>query len=245
MVVIELTQGLVERLRPLLFDSPTCELSLLCLGLGKPYEDRTAKIQLALALELAAALGAKPAAIEVFDPVFDEGDSRVIEALECTLLTDNLRGEHELEADKAHLVYMPHCSKALYEAFFTKNFGQRLGSQPGVVLLGNDLGEYLPGFVRENAQSKADDAEDEFVKPKKKRKGRGPAERQYEDTVLRRLVPHFEIWHLSELPETNLPGFARAFLSLAFQWLPADKVSAVDWETALPEVQWPDDGEVS
>lgn len=216
------------------------------MGLGKPYGDRTAKIQLALALELAAALGAPPAAIEVFDPVFEEEDSKVVQSLECTVLTDNLRGEHEVPADKAYLVYMPHCSKALYESFFSKNFTQRLAAQPGVVLLGNDLGEYLPGFVRENAQPKAEDGgEEEFVKPKKKRKGRGQAERQYEDTVLRRLVPHFDVLQLSDLPETNLPGFARAFLSLAFQWLPADKVSAVDWETALPPVQWPDDGEVS
>ena len=49
---------------------------------------------------------------------------------------------------------------------------------------------------------------------------------------------------LATLPETNLPGFARAFLSLSFQWLPEANVSVVDWETPLPDVVWPDDGEI-
>lgn len=236
----KLTPALIERLRGLLFDSGDGELAILCLGLGKPCGDRTAKIQLALALELASALGAPPSSIEAFDPVFDEGDTRVLSSLEVTLITDNLRGEHEL-TDKATLVYMPHCSKALYEAFLSKNYSQRLGAQPGVVLLGNDLGEYLPGFVRTPIEG---EKEEEFQKPKKKRKGRAEP-RSYEDSVLRRLVPHFEVAPLSALPETNLPGFARAFLSLAFQWLPAEKVGSVDWETPVPAVVWPDDGEVA
>jgi DnaJ family protein A protein 5 len=231
--------ALIERLRPLLFTSPQQELAILCLGLGKPYGDRTAKIQLALALELASALGAPASAISAFDPVFDEDDTRVLTSLSVTLITENLRGEHEL-TDKPTLVYMPHCSKALYEAFLSKNYAPRLSNQ--VVILGNDLGEYLPGFVREVPGQEKE--EDEFQKPKKKRKGRA-APRTYEDTVLRRLVPHFELAPMSALPETNLPGFARAFLSLAFQWLPADKVENVDWETPLPPVQWPDDGEVA
>ncbi|BEI95756.1 hypothetical protein CcaverHIS631_0107050 [Cutaneotrichosporon cavernicola] len=230
--------ALIERLRPLLFDSAEKELGILCLGLGRPYGDRTAKIQLALALELASALGALPSSISAFDPVFDEGDTRVLTSLSVTIITDNLRGEHEL-TDKPTLVYMPHCSKALYESFLAKNYSTRLTS--GIVLLGNDLGEYLPGFVRETPGQEKE--EDEFQKPKKKRKGRA-APRTYEDSVLRRLVPHFEIAPLSDLPETNLPGFARAFLSLAFQWLPAENAEKVDWETPLPAVQWPEDGEV-
>lgn len=40
------------------------------------------------------------------------------------------------------------------------------------------------------------------------------------------------------LPETNLPGFARAFLSFTFQWLEEDKIEKIDWETKLPEEEW-------
>lgn len=49
---------------------------------------------------------------------------------------------------------------------------------------------------------------------------------------------------LSGLPDTNLPGFARAFLSLAFQWLPEEKACLVDFATELPPVVWPEDGEL-
>jgi len=52
------------------------------------------------------------------------------------------------------------------------------------------------------------------------------------------------VLQMSTLPETNLPGFARAFLSLCFMWLPSEKAKAIDWEKTLPEVVWPDDGEV-
>jgi len=52
------------------------------------------------------------------------------------------------------------------------------------------------------------------------------------------------VLQMSTLPETNLPGFARAFLSLCFMWLPSEKAEAIDWEKPLPAVVWPDDGEV-
>lgn len=170
---------------------------------------------------------------------------------------------------------MPHCSKTLYESFFATNYTPRLGASPPVVLLGNDLVDYLPGFVRYVPGTRTPGTpgtpgtplrpgtpilsapgtpglsgpgtpnEDDFVKPKKKRKNRTPTPRPVEDSVLRRLVPHFDVWAMSELPETNLPGFARAFLSTAFQWLPADKVGEVDWDTPLPPIEWNDDGEVA
>lgn len=130
------------------------------------------------------------------------------------------------------------------------NFGPRLANAPQFVLIGNDLGEYLPGFVREPVSSVSTPATtepetDEFIKPKKKRKNRGPSPRPIEDSVLRRVVPHFDTLMLSDLPETNLPGFARAFLSTGLQWLPAAKVSEVDWDKPLPPVVWPEDGEVA
>lgn len=139
---------------------------------------------------------------------------------------------------------MPHCSKALYESFLSANYTPRLGAKPQCVLLGNDLADYLPGYVRPSATPEVEAETEEFVKPKKKRKGRGQSEPIIQDSVLRRLVPHFETYMLSEMPETNLPGFARAFLSTGFQWLTPDGASAVDWETPLPEVEWPEDGEV-
>lgn len=79
---------MLERLRAVYGD--VADLVVLCLGLGKPYSDRTAKIQLAFILELAAGLGAGASAIRTFDPVFEEGDLQLLKALGCEVMEENL-----------------------------------------------------------------------------------------------------------------------------------------------------------
>lgn len=99
-------------------------------------------------------------------------------------------GRHKLSPDRACLVYMPHCPKALYESFLSANFSEALSGRPGWVLLGNDLAEYLPGFVRAENESAEKEREETFDKPKKKRKGKGGAgDREPKDSVLQRLGP--------------------------------------------------------
>nr|XP_019049923.1 hypothetical protein I302_00343 [Kwoniella bestiolae CBS 10118]OCF28853.1 hypothetical protein I302_00343 [Kwoniella bestiolae CBS 10118] len=221
-------------------------VGILCLGIGKPFSDRTAQIQLALLLELADSLNCSSSNIEAFDPVSDEGDRKVLSAFDINHSDENLLGKHVLSPTKAYLLYLPHAPKQLYESLLQTNFASALGDKPGRVFLGNDLAEYIPGFVRSNSQQQKEEAEGEgeFVKAKKKRRGKGDGPREVKDGVLQRLVPHMSILHFNAaLPETNLPGFARAFLSLAFQWLEQDKVDRVDWERELPEVDW-EGGEV-
>ena len=121
---------------------------------------------------------------------------------------------------------MPHCPRPLYEAIIANNFTP----DARYVVLGNDLRDYLPGQP----------ATSEFVKPKKKRKEK--ATWQPRETVLSRMVPHFDIWPLSELPDTHLPGFARAFLSLAFHWIA--RPDDIDWASELPRIDFPDDNEL-
>ncbi|WVR04088.1 hypothetical protein IAU60_001087 [Kwoniella sp. DSM 27419] len=244
---------LVDRLYGLLGGKHAPDgLGILCLGIGKPFSDRTAQIQLALLLELATSLQCDMSRIEAFDPMSDEGDKKVLSAFGIVELEENLRGQHTLQPDRAYLLYMPHAPKQLYESLLFTNFSPSFAAKPGRVLLGNDLGEYVPGFVRQvptNSDDKIvprDEAtgEGEFVKAKKKRRGKGEQERQVKDGVLPRLVQHMSILPLgTALPETNLPGFARAFLSLAFQWLEEDVAEKVDWETQVPEVEW-EGGEV-
>lgn len=80
--------GMVGRVRDVFGD--VAELVVLCLGLGKPFGDRTAKIQLAFILELAAGLGAEASAIRAFDPVFEDGDIQLLKALGCEVMEENL-----------------------------------------------------------------------------------------------------------------------------------------------------------
>ncbi|XAO26891.1 hypothetical protein I312_105732 [Cryptococcus bacillisporus CA1280] len=242
---------LVSKLKHLLSSDSYLPLAILCLGLGKPFSDRTAQIQLALALELANALNCTVHDLELYDPLWDEGDKKVLSSIGVTLLEDNLLGRHTLETDRPYLLYLPHAPKKLYESILTTNYAPSLcGNKPGRILLGNDLAEYIPGFVRPSQGKKEGPngeagGDGEFVKPKKKRKGRGEVRPQIKDSVLSRLVPHMSVLPLSAvLPETNLPGFARAFLSFTFQWLEEDKIEKIDWETKLPEEEWEDDGEI-
>ncbi|ORY27689.1 hypothetical protein BCR39DRAFT_537986 [Naematelia encephala] len=239
---------LVSRVKPALVPlaSGSGGLAVLCLGLGKPFDDRTAQIQLAFLLELASSLGAPNSEIEAFDPVWDEGDRKVLSAFGIKLIEENLFGKYTLSPDRPYLLYLPHCGRSLYESILTANYTPALAGPPGRLLLGNDLAEYLPGFARptEGVDAAGGTVDDEFLKPKKKRKGKGQGDTPTKDTVLRRLVPHMEHLSLSIMPETNLPGFARAFLSLSFQWLTPEKAALVDWESVLPEVEWPEDDEV-
>lgn len=70
---------------------------------------------------------------------------------------------------------MPHCARALYESILTTNFSSSLASH---VLLGNDLADYVPFLARPS--------NDEFVKPKKKRKDKSTVSSP-PDSVLARL----------------------------------------------------------
>lgn len=80
--------GMVGRVRDVYGD--VADLVVLCLGLGKPFGDRTAKIQLAFVLELAAGLGAEPSAIQAFDPVFEDRDVQLLKTLGCEVIEENL-----------------------------------------------------------------------------------------------------------------------------------------------------------
>jgi DnaJ family protein A protein 5 len=66
-----------------------CAPSIICLGIGKPFSDRTAQIQLALLLELGARLGS---AIQAYDPLWDDGDRRVMQMTGVEVLHDNKVG---------------------------------------------------------------------------------------------------------------------------------------------------------
>jgi DnaJ family protein A protein 5 len=96
-------------------------------------------------------------------------------------------GRHPLDESSPYLLYMPHCSRALYESLLHTNFSPLLCKQPARVILGNDLAEYI-GHVRIDSLERQSEkqAEEEFTKAKKKRKGKGPVSTP-KDGVLERL----------------------------------------------------------
>jgi DnaJ family protein A protein 5 len=64
-------------------------LQILCLGLGKPFSDRSAQIQLALLLELSARLQSV-ISVQAYDPVSDDGDRKVLDQLGVSTMEENL-----------------------------------------------------------------------------------------------------------------------------------------------------------
>lgn len=99
-------------------------------------------------------------------------------------------GQYRLDGAKPHLVYMPHCSKYLYQSILQQNFDPSLAKLPLRLWVGNDLSEYI-GFVRPETVDRpvnepSDNASAPFTTAKKKRKDKNPRPMP-KDGVLERL----------------------------------------------------------
>ncbi|KAG2671832.1 hypothetical protein I3760_13G012500 [Carya illinoinensis] len=76
--------------------------------------------------------------IEVFDPILSATESRVLEALGCSVLSVNEQG-HRC-ALKPTIFFMPHCEAELYDNLLRANWGVELLNR--VVLFGNSFETY-------------------------------------------------------------------------------------------------------
>ncbi|XP_034705599.1 protein SENSITIVITY TO RED LIGHT REDUCED 1-like [Vitis riparia] len=76
--------------------------------------------------------------IEVFDPILSATESRVLEALDCSVLSVNEQGRRQ--ASKPILFFVPHCEAELYNNLVQANWRtERLNN---IVLFGNSFGTY-------------------------------------------------------------------------------------------------------
>ncbi|KAF5445981.1 hypothetical protein F2P56_031648 [Juglans regia] len=76
--------------------------------------------------------------IEVFDPILSATESRVLEALGCSVLSVNEQGHRR--AIKPTMFFMPHCEAELYDNLLHANWGVELLNR--VVLFGNSFKTY-------------------------------------------------------------------------------------------------------
>ena len=75
--------------------------------------------------------------IEVFDPILSAAESRVLEALGCSVLSVNEQGR---QASKPTLFFMPHCEAESYDNLVQANWRtERLNN---IVLFGNSFRTY-------------------------------------------------------------------------------------------------------
>jgi hypothetical protein len=76
--------------------------------------------------------------IEVFDPILSANESRVLEALGCTVMSINKHGKRE--ALKPTMFYMPHCEAKLYINLLRENWKPNL--LKNMVLFANSFEAY-------------------------------------------------------------------------------------------------------
>lgn len=105
--------------------------SILTLGLGSIKDSKAAQVQLAFLLIVRDKLShllsqdggdSRQDRIEVqaYDPIFNQEDHELLSALDITTTDDNLQGCYVLK--QATFVFMPHCTKTLYENILRSNW---------------------------------------------------------------------------------------------------------------------------
>lgn len=113
------------------------EMQVVVYGIGSIDSYETPRLQLSLLLLMKRKFS-WIGGIEVFDPILSATESRVLQALGCSVLSVNEQGRRC--ALKPTLFYMPHCEAELYDNLLHAN--QEAATLKNVVLFGNSFETY-------------------------------------------------------------------------------------------------------
>ncbi|XXG78100.1 hypothetical protein AAC387_Pa08g2115 [Persea americana] len=121
------------------------KMQMVIYGIGSIDSYEPPRLQLSLAILLSRRFDSMiEGRIEVFDPIIAEVESRVMEALGCTVLKIDEQGRRE--AERPMLFFMPHCEVELYNNLLEANWRpERLNR---MVVFGNSFERYH-SFVSE------------------------------------------------------------------------------------------------
>ncbi|MBN3311813.1 SRR1L protein, partial [Atractosteus spatula] len=111
------------------------ELDCVCYGLGNFSSCVSSRYQLALLLLLLESLQVSPQRCCVYDPVFSAAETKVLQALGLTVLTENEEGKRLV--CRPTLFYLIHCGKALYNNLLWRNWST--DSLPLLTIVGNSF----------------------------------------------------------------------------------------------------------
>ncbi|KAL2320093.1 hypothetical protein Fmac_029062 [Flemingia macrophylla] len=112
-------------------------MQMVIYGIGSIEMYEIPRLQLSLALLMRKDFG-WIGNIEVFDPVLSATESRILEALGCSVMSINEHGRRE--ALKPTLFFMPHCEAELYNNLLQANW--KLDLLKNIVLIGNSFETY-------------------------------------------------------------------------------------------------------
>lgn len=118
------------------------KLQMVIYGIGSIESYEPPRLQLSLAILMKRKFS-WIGDIEVFDPVLSAADSRVLEALGCSVLSVNEEGRRQ--ALKPTLFFMPHCEAELYNNLLQANW--RVDLLNRIVLFGNSFETYEQHIV--------------------------------------------------------------------------------------------------
>jgi hypothetical protein len=118
--------------------------SLRCYGLGSPTRSLNSRYQAAL-IPIILGLIAPKATVEIFDPIFDDSDCEVLQALGCVVLEEEYAMQHCLDSDAANgmFFYMPHCDADLYNSVLDAHWSA--DSLERLAVLGNSFAHMTVG----------------------------------------------------------------------------------------------------
>lgn len=113
------------------------KMQMLIYGIGSIESYETPRLQLSLAILIKQRFD-WIGDIEVFDPVLSKTETRVLEALGCSVLLVNEHGRRQ--ALKPTMFFMPHCEAVLYDNLLQANWGAEFLNK--MVLFGNSFETY-------------------------------------------------------------------------------------------------------
>lgn len=113
------------------------KMQMVIYGIGSIESYEPPRLQLSLAILLKRNF-TWIGDIEVFDPILSAIESQVLEALGCSVLSVNEKGQRL--ALKPTMFFMPHCEAELYDNLLLANWGVELLNH--VVLFGNSFETY-------------------------------------------------------------------------------------------------------
>ncbi|PVF97779.1 SRR1-domain-containing protein [Serendipita vermifera] len=114
--------------------------SILCLGLGSPSESRSARLQLALILEIMDHCNILPVNVALYEPVFNEEDVRELGTIGLHVFSGEKVKDEDHSLLTRTLVFMPHCDIQLHQKILAANWS--LDGLDRMVLIGNLLNQY-------------------------------------------------------------------------------------------------------
>ncbi|KAM1787536.1 hypothetical protein ACFX11_037921 [Malus domestica] len=117
--------------------SSESKMNMVIYGIGSLETYESPRLQLSLAILLKRNVS-WIGDIEVFDPVLSATETRVLEALGCTVLSINEQGRRR--AQKPMMFFMPHCEAELYDNLLQANWEVQL--LDCIVLFGNSFEMY-------------------------------------------------------------------------------------------------------